>query len=249
MGRTYSRQKNEKKWGPIYFPWIDQIMYRLCRLSINQTLLPSGRFPNRLMAMLILALSLTACSKQEAKRAIAATPTPHQEPACLISASGIGPLKLGMTLLQAKQAMPAARFARSTDAEGLAWIEVTLGKHAWMELYADENDADKPIDWTKTISLIETRHPGCRTNTGTHPGSSVTGAERAYGKIRRIVQSEIEAREFAEFARQPAFMQIRLDYCARFPDGKNETLAFNPGCKILSFAVSTDHQAPNDLSR
>lgn len=66
----------------------------------------------------------------------------------------------------------------------------------------------------------------------------VTDVERRFGPVRQVTLSEIEQRQYVEFARQPAFLTFRLDYTGIFVPGAHETTRFEPGAKIFSIAVS-----------
>jgi hypothetical protein len=61
-----------------------------------------------------------------------------------------------------------------------------------------------------------------------------------YGRVERIVRSEIESRAYIRFARQPAGLLFRLDYTGVFPPDSWETTEFDPGGRIYSIAVSPD---------
>jgi phosphatidylglycerophosphatase A len=171
---------------------------------------------------------------------MAATATASRAPApeCLISSAGIGPLALGMRLDRASQAMPRARFTRTSDGEGVALVDVAVDGISLAALYAGEEDPEKPVDMSQPIEFLETFTPACATAEGIHAGSTVDAAVAAYGPIRNITRSEIESREFVEFERQPAGLQFRIDYSGEFADGESETLRHAPGAKILSISVS-----------
>ncbi len=156
-----------------------------------------------------------------------------------ISASGVGPVRLGMTLGEARSALPKATFARTTDGDGAALIEVTLAPDTTMILWADEEDANKPVDWSKRIASIQTFSAAFHTRAGVHPGTLVADAERAYGKTTLITLTEIEQRQYIEFEAQPAELSMRLDYTGVFEGSSRTTKAFRPGAKILSITVST----------
>jgi hypothetical protein len=157
----------------------------------------------------------------------------------VISASGIGPVRLGMTLDEARGAVRAAAFRRASDGDGAALVEVALAHDATMMLWADEDDADAAIDWSKRIVNIETFSAAFHTSAGIHPGSLVADVERAYGRTRAITLSEIESRQYIEFEAQPAWLTFRLDYTGIF-DGENRTTkAYSPGAKIHSIAIAS----------
>jgi hypothetical protein len=154
-----------------------------------------------------------------------------------ITENGIGPVKLGMTLLEAKRAFPKATFSRGTDGEGVALVNVSTKDSQVMVLFAGERDRDKLINWSKQISSIEAFSSNCSTRLGVRPGSLVAETEKQYGKVIKIVRSEIEARQFAEFKNQPRGMIIRIDYSGVFAEGQAETVEHHPNAKIYSIAI------------
>ena len=158
---------------------------------------------------------------------------------CTISENGIGPVKLGMTLLEAKQAFPTATFSRGTDGEGVALVNVSMKESRMMLLYAGEDDRDKPVNWSKRISSIEAFSSNCSTRHGVRPGSLVAESEKQYGKVRKIFTSEIEARQFVEFQNQPAYLIFRIDYSGVFAEGQTETVKYRPDAKIYSIAIQS----------
>lgn len=108
---------------------------------------------------------LCACSRgEERKPGVSDTPTPPDSTAtliatkssCSITDSSVGPVKLRMTLDEAKAALPAAVLTRTSDGEGVALVEVKLGDEQLMVLYAGEEDPAAPVDMKKRIKNIET---------------------------------------------------------------------------------------------
>lgn len=157
----------------------------------------------------------------------------------LISRSGVGRIRLGMTLAEAQRALPAATFARATDGDGAALVEVTPAPGQPLVLWADEDDPDAAIDWTKRVKTIETFGPAFHTSEGVSPGTPVSEAESLYGKMRVIELSEIESRQYVSFSRQPEYLTLRLNYTGIFPAGERSTTALRPDAKIMSIAVSS----------
>lgn len=156
------------------------------------------------------------------------------------STVGIGPIRLGMTLDEARSALPEARFERSSDGDGAALIDVSLGKESVMTLFANEDDSTKPIDWSKKITFLESFSPACVTAEGIRAGTPVLDAEKVYGKTKSIVRSEIESREYIQFQRQPEHLVFRIDYTGNFAEGARETTQFMPQATILSIGVSSN---------
>ena len=166
-----------------------------------------------------------------------AVQTSNNQETYLITASGIGPIKLGATLDEARKSFPTASFERSSDGDGVALVNVRLGKEDLMTLYADEVDSEAPIDWTKKIINIETFSTFCNTENGIHPGSNVLDVEKILGKTKEIEKSEIESREYIEFANQPKTIVFRLDYTGIFEGNAMKTTKFDPKGKIHSIMV------------
>jgi hypothetical protein len=158
----------------------------------------------------------------------------------IVPQSGIGPVRLGITLDEARRALPNARFARTSDGDGAALVEVSIAQDQMVVVGADEDDPKSPIDWTKKIGWIETRSAAFRTSEGVHAGMVVTDVEVLFGPVTEIVRSEIESREFISFARQPAGLVLRLDYTGVFAARQASTRTYQRGAKILSIAVSRD---------
>lgn len=156
-----------------------------------------------------------------------------------ISDSGVGPIRLGMTLAEAQRALPSAVFARGSDGDGVALVEVTIESDQHLTLWAEEEDADAPIDWAKPVKRIEAFTPAFRTREGVHPGARVTEVESVYGKTRVIEESEIESRQYIVFTEQPAYLTLRLDYTGIFREGQRTTAEFKPEGRIFSIAVSS----------
>lgn len=159
----------------------------------------------------------------------------------LITATRIGPVKLGMKLDDVRKVLPAAKFERTTDGEGRALVAVKLGNEVLMILYAGEEHEDSPIEWSKRIENIETFDPECHTAEGVHPYSLVRNVEKVYGKTKQIMVSEIESREFIDFKNQPKHFLIRSNYIGIFPtNSARYTTKFKPDGEIMSIAISAN---------
>jgi hypothetical protein len=143
-----------------------------------------------------------------------------------------------MSLDDARTALPQATFARASDGDGAALVSVALAGDAVMTLSANEDDAEAPIDWSKTVRSIETFNPTCGTTDGIRPGSLVVDVERILGKTTEIMRSEIEQREYITFTTRPAGLVFRIDYTGVFPAGASRTTTFDPKAKLLSITVS-----------
>jgi hypothetical protein len=159
-------------------------------------------------------------------------------PPLLIHGQGIGPIRLGQTLQQARLAWPGARFQRSSDGEGMALVAVTLGPDTVLQLYANERDRAAPINGSAVIVWIETFSPKPATAEGMRVGLPVRRLEQVYGPVRSILRSELEGRELITFARQPPHLRFRLTPGAMVPGPNNGSTTYRPDARLLSIAVT-----------
>jgi hypothetical protein len=151
-------------------------------------------------------------------------------------AQGLGPVRLGMTIDEARTAMPDASFVRSPDADGVAFVGVRRGEHEVMSLYADEDDPEAPIDGSRRIGFIQSFSPAASVG-GLAVGDMLEKAEALFGPVRGIVESEIEMRQYVEFERQPAWLGIRIDYSGDFAPGERRTTRYCPGARIMALHI------------
>jgi hypothetical protein len=157
----------------------------------------------------------------------------------LITASAMGQVRLNMTLADARRTLTLASFARASDGDGAALVQVTFAEDDSLVLWADEDDPAAPIDWSKRIVTIETFSAAFHTREGVHPGSLVRDVVSSFGPVREIVKSEIEGREYIVFTRQPRAFTFRLDYTGIFPTGVRRTTRFEPDAKLWSISISS----------
>jgi hypothetical protein len=169
----------------------------------------------------------------------AAAPEGFGKDGHLITASAMGRAQLNMTLGEARRVLLTASFARASDGDGAALVEVVYGKDDSLVLWADEDDPATPIDWSRKIVTIETFSAAFHTREGVHPGSFVKDVVTLFGPVLEIVKSEIESRQYITFARQPEALTFRLDYTGVFASGARRTTRFEPDAKIWSIAISS----------
>jgi hypothetical protein len=177
---------------------------------------------------IVAAAACVACAKADTPAAdsvaaVSSAPAAAALGGCVIADSAIGKLELGMTVTEAKASWPEATFSRTSDGEGVALIDVSVGSDQMIVAYAGEDDAESPVDSTKPMKQLETFSDKCVTANGVHPGMLVSDAEKIIGKTRSVATSEIESREYIEFEKQPVWMTIRL----------------GPESKLLSIAIAT----------
>jgi hypothetical protein len=155
-----------------------------------------------------------------------------------INVGGVGRVRLNFTLDEVRRALPGATFKRTSDGDGLALVEVTMGRDTAVVIYAGEDDADAAIDWAKRVERIEVFSTAFHTGEGVRPGALVADVEKIYGKVTEISVSEIESREYVEFDTQPSSLTFRLNYTGIFARGSRRTTRYETSAKILSIAVA-----------
>ena len=143
---------------------------------------------------------------------------------CLIQKDGIGGIKLGQNLKQVKQKFPKVKMDKTSDADGVSFVAIALSKDVLVFASQDgEDDPDTPIKLHKKINFLETDSSTCHTTSGVHPGMKIKDAEAKLGKVKGIQLSEIEAREYATFARQPKHFGFRVEQGTGIYPSKGET--------------------------
>ena len=139
---------------------------------------------------------------------------------CLIQKDSIGGIKLGQSLKQVKQKFPKAKMERTSD-DGVALVAITLSKDILVFASQDgEEDPDAPIKFHKKIDFLETDSPACHTASGVHPGMKIKDAEAKLGKVKKIIMSAIESREYAIFTRHPQHFEFRMEMGTGIYPGK-----------------------------
>ena len=164
----------------------------------------------------------------------------------LITNNSAGNVRLGMTVAQARKALPGFKLSRVSDGDGLALIAVNKNGKTVMNLYAGEDDPDAKIDEKAKIEFIEVWDANYITTDGIRPTMLVKNAEKILGKIERVFRSEIEAREFVIFKKKPKGLMFRADvdnsgkymYAGIYPNDKREGTRCVPIAYILSVQVS-----------
>lgn len=162
----------------------------------------------------------------------------------LITADAVGPVRLGMTIGEAKAAMPSATFERTSDGEGIAYVAAIENGETLFELNTDTYDPAAPINDAETIGFIQVWSPRYQTADGIGTGTSVAAAEQCFGTVKEIMMSEIESREYAEFTNQPSGLYFRLTHensTAGVYDSDNFTTRYNSGATIHAIEVTGPH--------
>lgn len=162
----------------------------------------------------------------------------------LITKDSVGDIKLGMTVAEARKALSDARFSRSSNGDGLALIAVGNSDETYMTLYAGEDDFEAPIKEDAIIEYIEVWHSQFKTAEGVHVKMRLAEVEAKYGKVKNIMISEIESREYVDFSNQPKEFTFRLttdkgNFAGIYAKDKRETTKYRAGSSILSISISS----------
>lgn len=160
----------------------------------------------------------------------------------LITGNSAGVVKIGMTVSEARKALKGSEMKRTSDGEGLALIEVNQGGLVAMTLYAGEEDAEAAIDENAKIEQIEVWDSSFQTAEGVHPQMKLVEVEKKYGKFIEIQMSEIEAREYAKFAKQPKDIGLRVEGVENtagvYTGDESITKKYTPNAFVTSIIVS-----------
>jgi hypothetical protein len=210
-----------------------------CKFPALSAKIEGGHTMQRLMLIALLSLLSLGVAGADIGAVQRAAGKADETDSRLITVSEMGRLRLGMTLDQARAVLPAASFARTSDGDGAALVQIALGRDDSLIVWAEENDPAASIDWSKKIITIETFSGTFQTREGVHPGSLVNDVIKFFGPVREIVESEIEARQYVTFERQHRALTFRLDDTGIFSPGSRRTTHFAPTAKILSIAISS----------
>lgn len=154
-----------------------------------------------------------------------------QKPGCLIQPQSVGPVHAGMTAAQVRQTLRGVTLKPSEDADRLpTLIVIREGLHT-MDLYLDS-----ARDKVQTIRVYDET---CATRDGVHPGMSLPDAAARYGRLRTLRVTNTESREFAEFERQPDWLEIQVGNgnAGIYPPGQRSTTNYSSGAHIASLWV------------
>lgn len=165
----------------------------------------------------------------------------------LITAHGAGAVRLGMTLAEARTRLPGATLARTRDGEGVALVAVSRGKRTLFVLHAGEPDPDRPVNGKARIEWISVVDPAYRTPEGVRPGMPLKEVEKRWGRLLDIRVNEIEAREYARFARSPRYLWLRVSaqgsmagiYSGSSAAPHARTQQYRANARLLHIEIST----------
>ena len=159
-----------------------------------------------------------------------------------ISRKSVGPIRLGMTVARVRKALPGAKLSRTSDGEGVALIAVERRGKTLMTLYAGEDDPSARINERGVVEVIEVWTGSYSTSSGVRPRMSLRDVEKRYGKLKEIMMSEIESREYATFVRQPSGIQFRVrndnGTAGVYQEGQNTSKSYAPRSYVFSILIT-----------
>jgi hypothetical protein len=168
---------------------------------------------------------------------VIATAALAQSDNCVIGSSIVGPVRIGMTVMQARQALRSTTIAPAEDSDRIAILVVTRDGKRIMDLYPDN---DNPAKEQAVIELIRVYDPACSTADGVHAGMLLSEVQQRYGRVTRLVAPESEPREYAEFERLPNWIEVQPGQgdTGIYPKGKRCATQFKPTARVTSLWVS-----------
>jgi hypothetical protein len=156
----------------------------------------------------------------------------------LLTDTSVGPVRVRMTIAQARAALRGFEVVRGTGGEGAVVYVVRRGTQTVMFLWPLGKNSWDPITELTRIHDIEVVNPSYGTTAGVHPGMPLQEVERIYGKLVKIQRSEIEAQEFASFSKLPPALRIRVAVgTGIFASGEMTTTRYVPSARVLSIRV------------
>ena len=172
-----------------------------------------------------------------------------QTSGCLIQPETVGPIHAGMTVAQVRQALRGATLKPSEDADRLPILTVIRDGLHTMDLYVDAGEGLKE---RSKIELIRVFDGACATRDGVHPGMPLREVAQHYGRLIRLMVTDTESREYAEFEKLPPWLGIQVGngQAGIYPTGKRCTSNYTPSAHIASLWVShaVTNKIPEDES-
>jgi hypothetical protein len=146
-----------------------------------------------------------------------------------------------MTIAKARLALPGTSFQRIEDADHMTVLKVFRNGVHIMDIYPND---EGNFTERATIDLIHVYDPACATAEGVHPGLPLAEVEKRFGKLLRLERIEIDSREYAEFEKQPNYMDVQAGFgdAGRYAQGKRCAYQYAAGAKVESLWVTYPHK-------
>jgi hypothetical protein len=181
---------------------------------------------------------------------VLATAAGAQNNGCLIQPNAVGPIHAGMTVAQVRQVLRGATLKSTEDADRLPVLAVIRDGLHTMDLYVDVEEGMKE---RSKIELIRVFDGACATRDGVHPGMPLSEVTQRYGRLKRLMVTDTESREYAEFERLPPWLEIQVGngQTGIYPPGKRCTSNYARSAHIASLWVShpVTNKIPEDESK
>lgn len=169
----------------------------------------------------------------------------------VITGESAGAVKIGMTVAEVRKAVAPLKLERTSDGEGIALIALKSGEEIVMTIFAGEEDRDARIDEKAKVEYIMVWDKSYRTAAGVHPGMKIADAEKIYGKVKQIIRSEIESREYVTFTNHPAGIEMRIlgkdDMAGVYAQGTSRTNKYSADAYI--FTIDIDGAAADQTAK
>ncbi len=204
-----------------------------------------------LSALVIFSLAYIHVAAQSA--------LPVQNPAPLsahlITKASFGPVRIGMTLAQARRAMPGVVFKRSDYFDAGAEFTLLRSNTKLMNLYfsnfykEDINGSHRQVKEQAMIDSIEALDASYSTAAGVHPKMLLREAEQRYGKVSYISTDNFDETgrgESAKFTRSPDGLTFSVEaegkeyagiYKNKNTSGEESTTRYVPSARIRSIWI------------
>jgi len=159
--------------------------------------------------------------------------TPAPSSAYLITKTSVGPVRIGMTLAQARRAMPGVVFKRTA-----ADAALFRGRTKLMKLFVYTNNSEKATN----IANIVVFDASYSTAAGVHPKMLLREAEQRYGKVTISMGELADIDEQATFAQSPPGIYFFIDrggkdHAGIYKGTETETKRYIPSAKIENIMI------------
>ncbi len=196
----------------------------------------------------------------------------ESNPDNMITQTSVGNIKLGMTIGEARKALPSGyTLGPGGGSEGLTFIGVFDGEKQILELgeygERDEDGNLPPIDENQVIQSIGILDSRYKTAENVGIGTSVEEAEKHYGKLKEIFFDQ-HVGEIAYFSDSKGFGFLLVGKDGKYGEAGNyvgaepqqygqRTKKYNPGAYISAMSISSPQpvqkvvsitDSPNDYS-
>jgi len=165
--------------------------------------------------------------------------------ACVIKVNEVGPIKAGISIRAARQALPGTVFKQTEEVGGqVSFFSVSRAGKKIMDLYPDQEDGIKETSKIETIRVYD---PECKTADGLYPGMPLIGVEVALGTLKKLIVVPSEKREYAQFEKQPNWLEIQVGSggAGLYEPGELCTRRYKADARVESFWVS--HPLENNI--